>query len=91
MCSTIKIEYYFVYVEQRAFTFSVFRADGELFRLDFWGNHNRPDTKKTWMLLHHYLPPKASNTLVLDNDNNRHPRQSFIYNTSLPDMLIYSR
>ncbi len=37
MCSTIKIEYYFVYVEQRAFTFSVFRADGKLFRLDFWG------------------------------------------------------
>jgi hypothetical protein len=37
MCSTIKIEYYFVYVEQRAFTFSVFRADGKLFRLDFLG------------------------------------------------------
>ena len=37
MCSTIKIEYYFVYMEQRAFTFSVFRADGKLFRLDFLG------------------------------------------------------
>jgi len=29
------MEYYFVYVAQRASTFSVFRADGELFRLDF--------------------------------------------------------
>ena len=34
---------------------------------------------------------KASNTVVEDNDNNRHPRQSFIYNTSFTDMLIYSR
>ena len=34
---------------------------------------------------------KASNTRVEDNDNSRHPRQSFIYNTSLTDMLIYSR
>ena len=32
---------------------------------------------------------EASNTLVPDNDNNRHPRQSFIYNTSFTDMLIY--
>ena len=31
---------------------------------------------------------KASNTVVEDNDNNRHPRQSFIYNTSFTDMLI---
>ena len=29
-------------------------------------------------------------TRLKDNDNNRHPRQSFIYNTSLTDMLIYS-
>lgn len=25
-----------------------------------------------------------------DNDNNRHPRQLVIYNTSLTDMLIHS-
>ena len=29
-------------------------------------------------------------TRLKDNDNNRHPRQSFIYNTSVTDMLIYS-
>ncbi|WP_277132895.1 MULTISPECIES: hypothetical protein [Bacteroides] len=34
---------------------------------------------------------EASNTIAEDNDNDRHPRQSFIYNTSFTDMLIYSR
>ncbi|MBD3590558.1 hypothetical protein [Bacteroides sp. GM023] len=34
---------------------------------------------------------KASNTFAKDNDIDRHSRQSFIYNTSLTDMLIYSR
>ena len=31
---------------------------------------------------------KASDTLLKDNDDNRHPRQLFIYNTSVTDMLI---
>ena len=30
-----------------------------------------------------------SKTLQQDDDNNRHPRQSFIYNTSIKDMFIY--
>ena len=51
---------------------------------------NRPDTKEAWMLLNHYLISRPSKTLAKDNDNNRHPRQSFIYNTSITDMLIYS-
>ena len=53
---------------------------------DCW---NRPDTIKAWVLLYHYLNLRLSNTLVEDNDNNRHPHQTFIYNTSLIDMLIY--
>ena len=32
-----------------------------------------------------------SDLKVEDNDNSRHPRQSFIYNTSLTNMLIYIR
>ena len=33
---------------------------------------------------------RLSKTFPKDNDNNRHPRQSFIYNTFLTDMLIYT-
>lgn len=43
------------------------------------------------MLLYHYPLMRLSKTFPKDNDNNRHPRQSFIYNTFLTDMLIYSR
>ena len=53
---------------------------------DCW---NRPDTIKAWVLLYHYLNLRLSNTLHQIMINNRHPRQTFIYNKSLIDMLIY--
>ncbi len=44
------------------------------------------------MLLNTTISNQGSNkTRQQDDDNNRHPHQSFIYNTSLTDMLIYSR
>ena len=56
-----------------------------------WGNLLPAEYKKDADAAVPLSDLKASNTFKEDNDNNRHPRQSFIYNTSFTDMLIYSR
>ena len=56
-----------------------------------WGNLLPAEYKKDADAAVPLSDLKASNTLTKDNDNSRHPRQSFIYNTSLTNMLIYIR
>ena len=56
-----------------------------------WGNLLPTEYKKDADAAVPLSDLKASYTRTKDNDNSRHPRQSFIYNTSLTDMLIYSR
>ena len=56
-----------------------------------WGNLLPAEYKKDVDAAVPLSDLKASYTRTKDNDNSRHPRQSFIYNTSLTNMLIYIR
>ena len=56
-----------------------------------WGNLLPAEYKKDADAAVPLSDLKASYTRTKDNDNSRHPRQSFIYNTSLTNMLIYIR
>ena len=56
-----------------------------------WGNLLPTEYKKDADAAVPLSDLKASYTRTKDNDNSRHPRQSFIYNTSLTNMLIYIR
>ena len=54
-----------------------------------WGNLLPTEYKKDADAAVPLSDLKASYTRTKDNDNSRHPRQSFIYNTSFIDMLTY--
>jgi len=90
MCDTMKEGYSFYYISATGIYASCSPVGGDW--LGYIGVLwiNRPDTRKAQMLLHHYPLMRLSKTFPKDNDNNRHPRQSFIYNTFLTDMLIYT-